>query len=199
MVVKKAEFLISVSNSDKTADFSLPEFAFVGRSNVGKSSLINYIAERKGLAKTSASPGRTRLINYFNINDAFIFVDLPGYGYAKASKAEQGAWQKLIGGYLEKSPRLKRVFLLVDIRHDPSEKDKQMMQYLFHYQIPFSVIATKADKLSHSQVSRHVQNIAAVLALGKDNILAVSAEKRTGREKVWEIIERTIANIGDVA
>ena len=194
MIIKKAEFLTSVASGNKLADFELPEFAFVGRSNVGKSSLINFIAGRKGLAKTSSSPGRTRLINYFNINDSFVFVDLPGYGYAKASKAEQGEWQKLIGGYLEKSPRLKRVFLLTDIRHEPSTKDKQMLEYLYHYQIPFTVIATKADKLSHSQAMRQVQVLATGLKLGKDNILPVSSEKRLGAEKVWEVIDFTLAN-----
>ncbi|MCL2540498.1 MAG: ribosome biogenesis GTP-binding protein YihA/YsxC [Firmicutes bacterium] len=189
MIIKKAEFITSAGTGSKLVDYGLPEFAFVGRSNVGKSSLINYLAERNTLAKTSSAPGRTRLINYFNINDKYIFVDLPGYGFAQAGKTEQAAWQQLIGGYLENSPQLKRVFVLADIRHTPSVKDKEMLQYLYHYQLPFTVVVTKADKLSHSQATRQAREIAAALGLGKDDVVVVSASKRVGKEKIWGIIE----------
>ena len=185
MLVKNAEFVTSVgiSNVNKLREFTLPEIAFVGRSNVGKSSLINYLANRKKLAKTSSTPGRTRLVNYFLINKEFYFVDLPGYGFAQASKKEQAEWQSLIGGYLENSPNLKHIYVLVDIRHIPSDKDKLMLKYLYTYQIPFSVLATKLDKINRSEINKQISILASTLGLGIGDIIPVSSEKRIGAKK----------------
>lgn len=184
MVIKKAEFVTSVANPNRINEFDKPEIAFVGRSNVGKSSLINAMCNRQKLAKTSATPGRTRLINYFAINNSFHLVDLPGYGFALASKKEQAEWQNLIGGYLEHSPNLKHIFVLVDIRHEPNENDKLMLKYLYTYQIPFSIIATKLDKLKPSQVAKQVQILANTLGVGTADILAVSSAKKTNIDKI---------------
>ena len=192
MIIKSAEFVTSVASQQKLQDFGLPEFAFVGRSNVGKSSLINALTNRKKLAKASSTPGRTRLINFFRINNAFMFVDLPGYGYALASKAEQSQWQGLIGTYLEYSTSLRRVFVLVDIRHEPSEKDKQMLEYLYYYNQPFSVIATKADKIARGQIDKHLTIIANTMGIGKDNIIPASAETGYGLDKIRDLIENLV-------
>lgn len=189
MIIKSAEFVTSVAGVGQLKDFGLPEFAFVGRSNVGKSSLINAMTKRNKLAKASSTPGRTRLINYFNINNELMLVDLPGYGFAQASKQEQAKWQKLIGTYLECSQNLKRVFVLVDIRHKPNEKDKQMLEYLYYYNIPFSVIATKLDKISRGQIDKHITIIANELSIGKDNILPISSQDKRGIDKIWAEIE----------
>lgn len=189
MIIKSAEFVTSVAGVGQLKDFGLPEFAFVGRSNVGKSSLINAMTKRNKLAKASSTPGRTRLINYFNINNELMLVDLPGYGFAQASKQEQAKWQKLIGTYLECSQNLKRVFVLVDIRHKPNEKDKQMLEYLYYYNIPFSVIATKLDKIPRGQIDKHITIIANELSIGKDNILLISSQDKRGIDKIWAEIE----------
>ncbi len=189
MIIKSAEFVTSVASVGQLKDFCLPEFAFVGRSNVGKSSLINAMTKRNKLAKASSTPGRTRLINYFDINNELMLVDLPGYGFAQASKQEQAKWQKLIGTYLECSQNLKRVFVLVDIRHKPNEKDKQMLEYLYYYNIPFSVIATKLDKISRGQIDKHITIIANELSIGKDNILPISSQDKSGIDKIWVEIE----------
>ncbi len=149
MEIKQCKFITSVANAEKCADHGVPEIAIAGKSNVGKSSFINYIVNNKSMAKTSSTPGKTRLLNYFEINKGeFMFVDLPGYGYAKVSGAVKDSWDDLIGGYLLGSKRLINVLLLVDIRHEPTQLDKQMVAYMHHYQIPFCVIATKCDKLS---------------------------------------------------
>ncbi len=189
MIIKSAEFVTSVASDKQLRDFGLTEFAFVGRSNVGKSSLINALTKRNKLAKASSTPGRTRLINYFNINNELMFVDLPGYGFAQASKQEQAKWQKLIGTYLENSPNLKRVFVLVDIRHKPNEKDKQMLEYLYYYNIPFSVLATKLDKIPRGQIDKNITIIANELSIGKDNILPISSQDKRGLDKIWSEIE----------
>ncbi|MBQ7977046.1 MAG: YihA family ribosome biogenesis GTP-binding protein [Clostridia bacterium] len=189
MIVKSADFVTSVASKDKLINYELPEFAFVGRSNVGKSSLINALTNRKKLAKASSTPGRTRLINYFNINKELMFVDLPGYGFAQASKTEQAKWQELIGTYLESSGNLKRVFVLVDIRHEPSAKDVDMLKYLYFYNIPFNVIATKMDKIPRGQIDKHVTQVANTLGIGKGDVIAVSSEDKRGLDGIWQVIE----------
>lgn len=151
MIIKKAQFVTSVADIKQTPESSLPIVAFVGRSNVGKSSLINAITNTKNLAKTSSMPGRTRLVNYFLINDAIHFVDLPGYGYAQAGKEHKERWANLLESYLRSNQNIKLILLLVDIRHTPTEQDKQMMRYLFHYNMPFKIVATKADKVPKKQ------------------------------------------------
>ncbi len=192
MIIKSAEFITSIANSEKLLDYKLPEFAFVGRSNVGKSSLINALTNRKKLAKASSTPGRTRLINLFLINKEFHLVDLPGYGFAQASKKEQASWQQLIGTYLENSKNLKRVFVLVDVRHEPTEKDKIMLNYLYTYNIPFNIIATKADKISKNQINKNLAIIANTLGVGKDDIFVTSSQDKQGMDKILTLIENLI-------
>ena len=192
MIIKFAEFVTSIANSKNLNGLDKPEFAFVGRSNVGKSSLINSLTNRKKLAKASSTPGRTRLINIFDINHSFYFIDLPGYGFAQASKKEQAGWQQLIGTYLENSNNLKRVFVLVDIRHLPNDKDKLMLNYLYTYNIPFNIIATKADKLSKNQINKNISQIANELHVGVDDIIISSSESKLGNDKILSLIETLI-------
>lgn len=192
--VKRAKFLKSESKIAKDfAGFDMPEIAIVGRSNVGKSSFINGFCNNGKLAKTSSTPGRTRLVNFFEIDSKFVLVDLPGYGYAKAGKAEQDKWEGMIDGYFENSKNLVAVIMLVDIRHEPSKLDVMMMDYLYHYNIPVTVVATKLDKIKRSELSRKITDIASGLKIGKSNVFVTSAETKTGYEKVYERIEQFLS------
>ena len=159
MEIKNVKFVTSVADSRKMIVDEKYQVAFVGRSNVGKSSLINMLLKHNKLAKTSSTTGRTRLINYFQANDNVYFVDLPGYGFAKASKQEVGGWQSMIEPYLIENEQLKCVCMLVDSRYEPTAQDKQMLKFLNYYQIPFIIIATKCDKLNQSQKSKVIKNI----------------------------------------
>ena len=188
MIIKSAEYLTSVVSKDKIIKEGL-DFAFVGRSNVGKSSLINFMTNNSKLAKTSSLPGRTRLINYFLINKEFLLVDLPGYGYAKASKEAQASWGNLLENYLKKSENLKAVYMLLDIRHLPNDNDKQMIKFLYYYNIPTVFVLTKADKLSKSAIGRQVQIIANDLGLAKDNFIVTSSDKKTGKDKLLDSLD----------
>ena len=164
MIIKNACFLVSVAKADSLPDFGAPEIAFAGKSNVGKSSFINYLANNGKLARTSGDPGRTRLLNYFSVNGGeLVFVDLPGYGFAKVAKAEKAKWGEMIEGYLTGSARLKNVFVLLDVRHEPTSDDKMLLNFLYHYNIPFTIIATKCDKLSRAQLTKRRQEIAAAV------------------------------------
>ncbi len=192
MIIKSAEFLVSVANEKNLPALNMPEFAFVGRSNVGKSSLINALCNRKKLAKTSSLAGRTRLINFFEINKKLLFVDLPGYGFAKASKTDQAKWQSLIGTYLSNSKNLKVVFVLVDIRHEPTELDLMMLNYLYQRNVPFIIVATKLDKIKKSQVAKQKQMLAATLGVGVENIILSSFVDRVGLDDIWAKIESHI-------
>ncbi|WP_430410021.1 ribosome biogenesis GTP-binding protein YihA/YsxC [Kordia sp.] len=156
MKIKSAEFVMSNSDVAKCPKNPIPEYAFIGRSNVGKSSLINMLTQRKSLAKTSGRPGKTQLINHFKINDEWFLVDLPGYGYARVSKSSKRVFQKFITEYFSKRPQLVCGFVLVDIRHEPQKVDLEFMQWLGENQIPFCIIFTKADKLRPSQIDKHV-------------------------------------------
>lgn len=193
MEIKNVEFITSFSDAAKYAEHDFgSEVCVVGRSNVGKSTFINTLVRRK-IAKTSATAGRTRLINIFKVNGGeFTLVDLPGYGYAQASKKEKLGWQSLAEGYFSHSRNLRRVFVLVDIRHEPSELDKMMLDYLYYYRLPFTVLAAKCDKLSRAQCSRAVMTIAASLKIGKDNIICVS-QNGTGRQEVLKVIESALS------
>lgn len=191
MKIVSSDFITSVANY-KNIKKDYDEIAFVGRSNVGKSSLINFLCNRKSLAKTSSTPGRTRLVNYFLINKDFYFVDLPGYGFAKGYKEEQVGWQFLIEGYLQNSNRIKLICVLLDIRRVPSEDDIQMIKYLQHYNIPFIIIATKCDKFSKAQQGVAIQKLAQQLKVGIKDIYPVSALNKTGREKVLEKFDQFI-------
>lgn len=170
---------------------TLPEFAFAGKSNVGKSSLINALMNRKAFARTSSQPGKTQTINFYNINDALYYVDLPGYGYAKVSVEVKAKWGKMIERYLQKSPMLKCVFLLIDIRHEPSENDKLMYDWILSNGYHPIIIATKLDKLKRSQVQKHVKMVRQGLGMEKDGIIIpFSAETKQGREEIWALIEQ---------
>ena len=193
MEIKQCEFVTSVANSNNCVDYGMPEIAIAGKSNVGKSSFINFIVNNKSMAKTSSTPGKTRLLNYFEINKGeLMLVDLPGYGYAKVSGEIKGNWDELIGGYLLGSKRLINVFLLVDIRHEPTALDKQMVAYMHHYQIPFCVIATKCDKLSRMACNKQKIVIARELCIGADNILTVSSQAKMGKKEILEKIGHLI-------
>ncbi len=193
MKITKAQFIKSVSNYNDLYKSDYSEIAFVGRSNVGKSSLINLISNNRKLAKTSSLPGRTRLINYFLINDSFMLVDLPGYGYAKASKQEQEKWGDLLDKYLTTSKNLKCIYMLLDVRHLPTEKDLQMVNYLYFYKIPTIFVLTKCDKLSRAQVGSQRQKIAAALKIASGNLIATSAQDKSGVEPLLQSIEERLS------
>ncbi len=193
MIIKSAEFTVSVASTDKIIAHDGKEIAVAGKSNVGKSSFINFLTNNGKLARTSKLPGRTRLINYFSVNRGeFYLVDLPGYGFAKVSDAEKNKWAELIEGYLQSSPALKNVFLLVDIRHEPTSDDKMMMKYLVHYNINFTVIATKADKLSRAAQQKRIREIAVSLGIGPANIYPISSTQKTGKEQILSRIDAVL-------
>ena len=193
MEIKQCKFITSVANFKQCVDYNMPEIAIAGKSNVGKSSFINYLVNNKSMAKTSSTPGKTRLLNYFELNKGeLMLVDLPGYGYAKVSGGVKENWDELIGGYLLSSKRLINVFLLVDIRHEPTALDKQMVAYMHHYQIPFTVIATKSDKISRQASVKQKHMIAKELCLGVDNIMTISSHAKVGKDEVLDRIEHLI-------
>ena len=193
MMIKKARFVQSLSSFRSFPGQGLAEIAMVGKSNVGKSSLINNLTRNSKLARTSSEPGKTRLVNLFLINDAFFLVDLPGYGFAKAPKQEKEKWAAMIEGYLQNSQHLKRVFQLVDIRHAPTQEDQMMVEYLRHYGIPFTVIATKADKLSKAQRGQNIPLICRTLSVQPWEVLVHSSKDNTGRDRLLELIEQELA------
>ena len=192
MIIKKAKFLLSQSQFGNFPQQGMQEIAMAGKSNVGKSSLINSLTRNSKLARTSSAPGKTRLINYYMINEDFLLVDLPGYGFARAPKSEQEKWSQMIEGFLTGSQNLKHVFHLVDIRHEPTNEDQMMTEYLRHYDIPFTVIATKADKLSKAQRSRSIPVICRKLVVQPWEILTYSSEDLTGRDKLLEKIDEIL-------
>lgn len=190
MVIKNVSLDIVCGITSKIPDTGRPEVAFAGKSNVGKSSLINGLMNRKALARTSAQPGKTQTINFYNINEAMYLVDLPGYGYAKVSAAEKEKWGKMIEGYLHNSKELRAVFLLVDIRHKPSANDKQMYDWICHNGYEPVIITTKLDKLKRSQVAKSLKEIRIGLGLPKEGkILPFSAETKQGRDEIWALID----------
>lgn len=192
MIIKSAVYKTSVVEKSKLIQDDVPEFAFVGRSNVGKSSLINMLVGQKRLAKTSSTAGLTKMVNYFDINNTFRFVDLPGYGYAKVGKSHLDVWAGLMGEYLIGSQSLDTVFVLVDIRHEPSVLDRAMLEFLIYNQIPFMVLATKADKLSKAKQSVQKKMLAKTLKIREELIILTSGETGLGREKVLEYIENKV-------
>ena len=192
MIIKKAKFLLSQSKFGGFPQQGMPEIAMAGKSNVGKSSLINSLTRHSKLARTSSEPGKTRLINYYSINEEFLLVDLPGYGFARAPKSEQEKWSQMIEGYMTGSQQLKHVFHLVDIRHAPTKEDQMMTEYLRHYDIPFTVIATKADKLSKAQRSRSIPVICRTLVVQPWEIMTYSSEDLTGRDALLDKIDEIL-------
>ena len=185
----KAEFITSVASEDKFIKTDKPLIAIAGKSNVGKSTLINMLAGQKKLAKTSNTPGRTRLINYFDFGD-FVLADLPGYGFAKVPKAEKIKWAALMENFLS-SQKITLLISLVDIRHDPTADDIDMINYLYHYVIPFTLVATKADKLPKTKVKPQAAHIAACLKVGADDIIAADFNGR-GKDQIFAEIEKAI-------
>lgn len=189
MKITSAKYLTSAVTRDKLIIDEIPEICFVGRSNVGKSSLINNLVGIKKLAKTSSTPGLTKMVNYFNINNGILrFVDLPGYGYAKIGKNQLNIWASLMGDYLTLSYSLKMVFVLLDIRHLPSQLDKMMIDFLIKKEIPFTIIATKSDKLSKSAIHKSIGDIAKELNIRNEMIIAHSSETSLGKEKILDYI-----------
>ena len=190
MKIKNVELSIVCGITSKLPETDRVEIAFAGKSNVGKSSLINALMNRKALARTSATPGKTQTINFYNINDIMYLVDLPGYGYARVSEHEKEQWGKLIERYLNTSKQLQAVFLLVDIRHEPSANDKQMYDWVIAQGYHPIIIATKLDKIKRSQVQKHVKMIKEGLGLLPGTvIIPFSAETKQGREEIWKLIE----------
>jgi len=193
LVVKKAEFVSSFVDIKSLPADNLPEIALVGRSNVGKSSLINKLVNRKNLAKSSSTPGKTRTLNYYLINGAFYMVDLPGYGYARVSKQEQNKWGKTIEKYLSSRQQLRGVIQLLDIRHPPTENDIMMKQWLEHHQIPILLIATKTDKVSRNEKNKNLAVIKKALDLEPDQSpITFSAENGEGVNEVKEALEEIL-------
>ncbi|MGB5821891.1 MAG: ribosome biogenesis GTP-binding protein YihA/YsxC [Saonia sp.] len=193
MKIKSADFVISNSNVEKCPKEPLPEYAFIGRSNVGKSSLINMLTQRKSLAKTSGRPGKTQLINHFKINDNWFLVDLPGYGYTRTSKKDKKIFQKYITDYFEKRVQLVSAFVLVDIRHEPQKVDLEFMEWMGVHGIPFSIVFTKADKLKPQVIDQQVDAYIADLLSGvweeAPNYFITSSTKTTGRDALLAYIE----------
>ena len=194
MVIKNVSLETVIGVTSKIPQNELPEIAFAGKSNVGKSSLINALMNRKSLARTSSQPGKTQTINFYNINDALYFVDLPGYGYAKVSQQEKEKWGKMIERYLHQSNVLKAVFLLIDIRHDPSANDKTMYEWILANGFHPIIIATKADKINRSQLQKQIKAVRQGLGAGKDTVvLPFSAQTKQGREEIYGVIDRLMA------
>lgn len=194
MIVKSAELETVCGITSKLPDNDLPEIAFAGKSNVGKSSLINGLLNRKSLARTSAQPGKTQTINFYNVNKNLYFVDLPGYGYAKVSVEIRAKWGKMIERYLHGSPQLKKVFLLIDIRHVPSENDCMMYDWIVDNGYEPVIIAQKLDKIKRSQVQKNLKLIREKLDLVPGTtMIPFSAQTKQGRDEIWNLIEETLA------
>ena len=193
MIIKNVSLDIVCGVTSVLPENAWPEIAFAGKSNVGKSSLINALVNRKSLARTSAQPGKTQTINFYNINNCMYLVDLPGYGYAKVSQKEKEKWGKLIERYLNSSRMLRAVFLLIDIRHDPSANDRQMYEWIVSQGYEPIIIATKLDKLKRSQIQKHVKMVREGLGLlPGTKVIPFSAVSKQGREEIWELMDQLL-------
>ncbi len=194
MIIRKAEILITAVKKEQYPQTTVPEIAFAGKSNVGKSSMINALLNRRSLARTSSQPGKTQTLNFYNINDELNFVDLPGYGYAKVSKSEQSKWADMIDIYLHNRHQLKETILLVDIRHEPSTNDIQMYEWIKSFGFTGYVIASKADKLSKSQRIKNINIIKKALQIKDSNLIyPFSASSKLGVEEIWTLFEAILA------
>ncbi|WP_455661954.1 ribosome biogenesis GTP-binding protein YihA/YsxC [Pradoshia sp.] len=193
MKVTQAEIVMSAVKPDQYPTDGFPEFALAGRSNVGKSSFINKMINRKGLARTSSKPGKTQTLNFYKLNEAIFFVDVPGYGYAKVSKTEREAWGKMIETYITTREPLRAMLLIIDLRHKPSADDVMMYDFLKHYEIPTIVIATKADKIPKGKWQKHLKVVRDTLDLVKgDEIILFSSETGLGKDQAWNAIQARI-------
>ncbi|MCI8599762.1 MAG: YihA family ribosome biogenesis GTP-binding protein [Lachnospiraceae bacterium] len=194
MIIKNVSLETVCGITSRLPENERLEIAFAGKSNVGKSSLINALMNRKSLARTSAQPGKTQTINFYNINDDLYLVDLPGYGYAKVSQESKEKWGKLVERYLHGSRQLRAVFLLIDIRHEPSGNDRQMYEWIVHNGYDPIIIATKLDKINRSQVQKHLKRIRTGLAVKSGTvILPFSASTKQGREEIWDLIDQLLS------
>jgi GTP-binding protein len=191
MKITSAEIVISAVKPEQYPNNNLPEFALAGRSNVGKSSFINKMINRKNLARTSSKPGKTQTLNFFLINESFYFVDVPGYGFAKVSKKEREAWGKMIETYLTTREQLRAVVLIVDLRHAPTKDDVMMYEFLKHYEIPTVIIATKADKIPRGKWQKHVKVVRETLNVVEgDPIIIFSSETGQGKDEAWAALQQ---------
>ncbi|MCX7746725.1 MAG: ribosome biogenesis GTP-binding protein YihA/YsxC [Clostridia bacterium] len=198
MVIKNAKYELTAVKPEQYPVNTIPEVAFVGRSNVGKSSIINSLLNRKNLARVGATPGKTQQINFYNLDDMLYFVDLPGYGYASVSKEKKASWGKIIETYLNTRSQLKLIVMLVDIRHTPTKDDQLMHEWIRSRNIPYMVVATKSDKISRSQIIGRISDISKTLHLQEGiKPLPYSAEKKQGVEQVWETIDGYVGEGGD--
>jgi GTP-binding protein len=187
-----AKFLISAVSPEGFPDTNLPEVAFVGRSNVGKSSLINALLNRKALAKVGGTPGKTRTINFFDIDGKVHLVDLPGYGYASVSRDNKKKWADVIENYLSQRSQLKLIMLLIDIRHSPTKDDKMMLQWIKEFDIPYIILATKTDKITKSRIHQHLKVIREDLNLKEEELFSFSSSTKLGVEEVWRLFEKSM-------
>ena len=195
MVIKNVALETVCGITSKIPESRLPEVAFAGKSNVGKSSLINALMNRKSLARTSSQPGKTQTINFYNVNDAVYFVDLPGYGYAKVSLEIKAKWGKMIENYLRKSKQLRMVFLLIDIRHEPSENDRTMYDWILKMGFTPVIVATKLDKINRSQIQKQVKIVREGLKAKRETvIIPFSAETKQGREEIYALLDQMLEN-----
>ncbi|MEH7348997.1 ribosome biogenesis GTP-binding protein YihA/YsxC [Gottfriedia acidiceleris] len=191
MKVTTADIVISAVRPNQYPETQFPEIALAGRSNVGKSSFINKMLNRKALARTSSKPGKTQTLNFFLINEQLFYVDVPGYGYAKVSKKEREAWGKMIETYITSREQLRAVILLVDLRHSPTEDDVMMYDFLKHYGIPVIIVATKADKIPKGKWDKHAKVVREKLQIEEgDELILFSSETGMGKEKAWSVIDR---------
>lgn len=187
--IQHADILISAVREDQYPDLNLPEIALAGRSNVGKSSFINTMVNRKKLARTSSKPGKTRTLNFFDINHELLFVDVPGYGYAKVSKTERQKWSEMMETYFSTREQLKLAVQIVDFRHEPTELDVQMYDYLKFFDLPVMVVATKADKIKKSRYNKHISQVKKAMKLSEEDSLVIySSETKMGKEEAWTTI-----------
>lgn len=192
MKIKTVEFIKSAVKPDQYPEYDFPEIAFAGRSNVGKSSLINTLIQRKDMVKTSSKPGCTQLINFFMVNETLSFVDLPGYGYAKVSKKIRAQWQPMINLYLSKRESILGLVLLIDVRRDPGKEEIDMMKWLESHEMPYLVILTKSDKLSKTKLQKRLTSICEQIDREEDSVILFSSKTKKGREKVMEEIKNLI-------
>ena len=195
MVIKNVSLETVIGVTSKIPENQMPEIAFAGKSNVGKSSLINALINRKRLSRTSAQPGKTQSINFYNINNEFYFVDLPGYGYAKVSVEVKEKWGKMVERYLKKSGQLRAVFLLIDIRHEPSANDRQMYEWICANGYHPIIIATKLDKVNRSQIQKHIKMVKQGLGVDKNTIVVpFSAVSKQGRDDIYDLIDKILSD-----
>jgi len=200
LVIRNVEFMGGMSEKHGwRPESTLPEIAFAGRSNVGKSSLLNTLVRRKSFARVSRTPGRTREINFFRVNNGFVLVDLPGYGYARVSKEKRAEWRPLMESYLKRTSQLRGIVLLLDIRRDPSEDDRAMLDFLAETEVPTIVALTKTDKLSKAAARQRVSEISAALALDNEQVIPFSAQSGNGRTELLEAITDLLAARADTA